>query len=47
LAGVSGRPDHSGTITAPEPLAPDHELDSFDSGVAPLITIDEAAKMLR
>ncbi len=36
MEGVSGRPDHIGTITAPAPLAPDHELDSFDSGVAPL-----------
>lgn len=36
MEGVSGAPDHSGPITAPEPLAPDHELDSFDSGVAPL-----------
>jgi len=33
---VSGRQGHIGTITAPEPLAPHHETDSFDSGVAPL-----------
>ncbi len=33
---MSGTSDRAGTITAPEPLAPDHELDSFNSGVAQL-----------
>lgn len=30
---MSNRPDRIATITAPGPLAPDHELDSFDCGV--------------
>jgi predicted N-acetyltransferase YhbS len=36
LEGVTGGPDQSNAITAPVPLAPEHELDSFDSGVIPL-----------
>jgi GNAT superfamily N-acetyltransferase len=37
---TSGTPDTK-SLTAPEPLAPDHELDAFESGVA---TLDEWLK---
>jgi len=38
---VIRRAAEMGLVTAPEPLAPDHELDVFDSGVA---TLDEWLK---
>jgi GNAT superfamily N-acetyltransferase len=33
---VTGRKPGIEALTAPEPLAPDHDLDAFESGVAPL-----------
>jgi GNAT superfamily N-acetyltransferase len=38
---VSGETTDTKALTAPEPLAPDHELDAFESGVA---TLDEWLK---
>jgi GNAT superfamily N-acetyltransferase len=38
---VTGGTTGTDALTAPEPLAPDHELDSFESGVA---TLDEWLK---